>query len=252
MQDYLKQFNENVPDWLVNHRKGEKINISDVLQTRMVYYPGAGSDGQPVHTFVQSHAAHLFIYVDYRLSKDNIQQELEQNGFRGYSVFDIIDLAEQDITPHRWTQHVYPTREQIERMEHFAKVKPSGDVKPFAFLCIFERNPDYGEDHGPSRFAIVFVGGDGIATYDAVFCNKNAPAPFALILQDHGFGGNWNCFGRGGMMEEAAKRSGVYPRFILAATTTGSTEIWDGYVKVNAPGVLGGQNRARRELFERI
>ena len=179
------------------------------------------------------------------LSKDNIQQELEKNGFRGYSVFDIIDLAERDLAPNGWTPHVHPTREQIERMHHFAH------AKPFGALAIFQRDADYGEDHGPSRFAIVFVGGDGIATYDAVFCNKNAPAPFALILQDHGWGGNWNCFGKDGMMEEAARKSGVYPRFILAATTD-STEIWDGYVKVNAPPVLGGMHHNRRELFERI
>lgn len=246
MKAYLKEnFSEEIPAWIRKHQKGEKINISDVFNTRLVYYPGSGSDGQPVHTFVQSRAAHLFVYVDYMFSRDDIQNELLTNGFRGYRIFDSIDLTEKDIAPNGWRPHVQPTREQIEQMQHFAR------TKGFATLVIFERTEEYDEEHGPTRFAIIFVGGDGIATYDAVFCNKNAPAPFCVVLQDHGFGGNWNYFGRGGLMERAAEATNVYPKLVLAATTD-STEIWDGYTKCHCSPILGGMHHNRRELFERM
>lgn len=245
MQSFLRQFAEPMPSWISNYRKGESINRSDIINTRAVYYPGAGSDGQPVHTFVQSHAAHLFIYVDYMLSSDDIKNELKNNGFRGYNILDSIDLEEKDLTPNGWRPHVQPTREQIERMARFT------DKKGFATLVIFERDKDLDDKHGPLRFAIIFIGGDGIATYDAIFGNKNAPAPFCLILQDHGWGGNWNYFGQGGMMEEIAKKTDAYPQLILAATTD-STRIWDGYGKCSCNAVLGGMHHNRRELFERI
>jgi len=40
----------------------------------------------------------------------------------------------------------------------------------YSFLQILERKPEYDEAHGPKRLAILFLFADGIATYDALFC----------------------------------------------------------------------------------
>lgn len=247
MKNYLKKFAEKVPAWILNHRKGVKICMHDVRNSRIVYYPGSGTDGQPVHTFVQAHAAHVFMYVDYSLPREQIKEELSERGFKGYHLLDSIELTEKDLTPNNWIPHCHPDQSQIESMRHFAS------VENYACLVIFERDADRDESHGAARFAVIFLGGDGIATYDAIFCNKYATAPFCLVLQDHGYGGNWNIFGKSGLMEQAARNAGVFPKFILAATNSGGTEIWNGYARIpGIPGVLGGQNHCIRELFEQI
>lgn len=246
MKQYLKKFAEEVPAWMLDYAPGTEIDFDKVLKSRVVYYPGAYVDGQPVHTFVQAHAAHVFMYVDYMLSWEKIREELSERGFKGYRILASIEAKADDLTPRGWTPHVKPTREQFAQMRRFAA------AERFANLVIFERSDDYDEAHGPTRFAVIFIGGDGIATYDAIFCNKNAPAPFCVVLQDHGFGGNWNHFGRGGLMERAARESGTYPEYLLAATCD-STEVWEGYAKIpGAPSVLGGMHRGRRRLFKRL
>ena len=63
-----------------------------------------------------------------------------------------------------------------------------------------ERKPEYDEAHGPKRLAIIFLFADGIASYDALFCqSRNKCEPFGVLLQDHGFGGNYDKFGMGGI-----------------------------------------------------
>jgi hypothetical protein len=53
----------------------------------------------------------------------------------------------------------------------------------YSFLQILERKPEYDEAHGPKRLAILFLFADGIATYDALFCQtRNKLEPFAILL----------------------------------------------------------------------
>ena len=87
-----------------------------------------------------------------------------------------------------------------------------------------------------------------MATYDAVFANGNMTPPLAVVLQDHGFGENYDRFGKGGLLEKIAAESGIYPKLLLTAA---NTETWDGYTPLAAPGVLGGMHRHERRLFIR-
>lgn len=93
---------------------------------------------------------------------------------------------------------------------------------------------------------MIFIGGDGIATYDALFGNKNMVTPLAVVLQEHG-GGNYASFGRDSIMEEIAKNSGVYPELLLVGTNC--TEAWNGFYPANSPGILGGMYHEPRQLF---
>ena len=62
MKSFLKNnFHSAMPQWLAEY--DGTIDIAAVQNTRCVYYPGAGFDGQPIHTFNGGNAAHLYIYV---------------------------------------------------------------------------------------------------------------------------------------------------------------------------------------------
>lgn len=53
---------DEMPKWLRYHQKGMKPNVADFFASRVVYYPGAGIDGQPVRTFNSTHSAHCYFH----------------------------------------------------------------------------------------------------------------------------------------------------------------------------------------------
>ena len=226
-----------MPQWLAEY--DGSVDLTAIKNTRCVYYPGAGFDGQPIHTFNAAHTAHLYTYVDYGVSKQEVESKL--TSFKGYKVIGKHDIALEKLAP-AWRPHIRMTKELVEESRRWAK------VSPYCFMAVFERKEEFTSDHGAERFAVIFIGGDGIATYDALFANKNMVKPLAVVLQDHGFGGNYALsFGRGSIMEEIAKNSGVYPELLLVGTNC--TEAWDGYPPANSPGVLGGMYHEPRQLF---
>ncbi|MCQ2562584.1 MAG: hypothetical protein MJ158_03160, partial [Alphaproteobacteria bacterium] len=213
MRDYLKEhYAEKIPEWLEQYKPGDRLNINYILNnSRIVYYPGCGSDGQPVKTCCQSSCAHVFLYVDcgFCRQREEIEHDLinteigkYNSRFKGYHIIDKIEIFEHDLTPHGWHPHVSAPNNNIGNN---LKI-----VRPFAFMCIFERDTDFTEEHGTKRFSVIFLFADGIATYDAIFGNNNAKAPFIVVLQDHGF----DTFGQGGLMEKIAQKTNVYPDII--------------------------------------
>ena len=106
------------------------------------------------------------------------------------------------------------------------------------------------EDHGPRRLATLFIGGDGIASYDALYCQRDGtPPPFLAVIQDHGFGGNYNRFGQNGLLELVAERTDVRPNFLLVGESSGP---WTGYADTGAAPEPGGSGAHPRRLFSRV
>jgi len=116
----------------------------------------------------------------------------------------------------------------------------------FGLWAVLERKAEVGDDHGPDRLAILVVGGDGIATYDALFCQAHSTPPaYAIVLQDHGFGGNWTHFGGDSLLWQlAAARP---PPWLLVAD---NTQAWPAYERVSSPDT-GGMHGNARALFQR-
>lgn len=237
---------EAMPEWLRDWTSQSKFNATEFLSSRVVFYPGSGTDGQPVKYFGSRYAAHCFVFADYGVEKEQISEELEETGhpFAGYSSLARMDVAERDLSPNGWVPHIDPRdAQQAPRAPIF------GVVRPFALLEILERQPGFGDAHGPQRLAILFLCADGVAAYDALFCQNGSTAPFAVVLQDHGFGGNWTRFGKGGVIEGIASRAARTPAYLLVAT---NTDAWEGYdaIEGSAEGG-GGMHGFRRQLWSR-
>ncbi len=243
--EFLSQIAEPIPGWLKQFKKGEVFSAKDFFSSRVVFYPGSGTDGEPVKLFGSTHCAHCFVYADYAVNQDTLETELEDpsHGFYGYNAIARLQLSEKELVPDGWQPHVDPQYTSPHGRPHI-------NTPPFGFVAILERNQKFDDSHGPSRLAILFLGADGIASYDALFCQENEiRSPFSVVVQDHGFGGNYDRFGKGGLLESIASRCNVFPKMLLVAK---DTDAWSGYEQI--PDVtpdIGGMNGNSRYLFER-
>lgn len=247
--DFLRTLREDTPQWLMDFREGDPFPRAAFLASRIMYYPGPSLDGHGVRVFSSSRSAHCFVHADYGLLQDEVEQELRPagRGFNGYHPIARLVLAEQDLTPSSWTTHIEPHEIQRDPLA-FNRVAYS----PFAIFHVEERDADHDETHGPERFAFLHIGADGYATYDALFCqDDDVPQPFAVLLQDHGFGGNYDTFGKGGLLERIADRAGnERPPWTLVAD---NTRPWAGYEPVEGvDGDPGGQQHHERYIYKRV
>ena len=239
---------EPVPDWLAAYHSGAPFPREAFFASRILYYPGSATDGHPISVFGKAHAVHCFVYADSGFSKAELERQLtnpaDHEHPMGYSLLSLVDVAERELTPRGWTPHATLTPDSDR---HFATTRPPEG--PFAIFAVLERNPDRNDDHGPTRLAILHIGGDGYATFDALFCQKNSRLPYAILLQDHGFGGNWNRDGFGSdslLWRLAQQKGGEMPKWLLVAT--GNTRPWPDYHEVSAPS-YGGMHNVPRSLF---
>jgi hypothetical protein len=91
---------------------------------------------------------------------------------------------------------------------------------------------------------------DAIATYKNLFVHEYAKAPWIVLLQDHGLGGNYDKFGRGGILDRVIIRSGIKPEFVILGH---STDLWQDYERVSgAREVRGGMHERWRSLHKTI
>jgi hypothetical protein len=235
---------EPLPRWLKNWTTRSRKPIADFFASRVVFYPGSGTDGQPVQIFGSQHAAHCFVYADDGLDRNQVLTELGETGhpFMGYKTIGRIELFELDLTPNGWTRHVNPSPD-------FNNAHSNG--QSYAFLDILERKPGFDHSHGPQRLALLTRCADGVAAYDALFCQAHAgaSAPFAAVLQDHGYGGNYSRFGSGGYLDQLATTTQCFPEFLLVAENTAP---WAGYSIVEeAADGRGGMHGFNRRLWRR-
>ena len=242
----LESRSEAVPAWLDKFDRNSIFDPRAFFGSRIVFYPGSGDDGQPVEMFGSTHSAHCFVYADYGVQEDEIRNRLNdpKQGFRGYKTLRRIDLTERDLVPNGWSPHVTISERRRANTPH-ASIKD----RPYGFLEILERTAGLDEVHGAKRLAILFLGADGAATFDALFCQERSSPPFAIVLQDHGTGGNYTDFGRDGLLEKIAERAKTYPELLLCAD---NTRPWKSYAAIpNSVPVSGGMHGHSRQLYVR-
>ncbi len=243
IEEVLRHSPEPLPEWL-DSDEPPRFDRGAFFGSRTVFYPGSGDDGQPVKFCARSRAAHCFIYVDQRLDRASLFARLQdkERGFRGYAIAHQ-ELVSGDVlgTGGR-ASHVSSegVRNSTRRSDRF--------VEPFGWFVVLDRQ-EGDEDHGPRRLAVLFIGGDGFDSYDALYCQGDGtPPPFLAVIQDCGFGGNHSRFDRGGLLEKIARRSRVWPSLLLVAR---NSRPWPDYVDTGGVPEPGGSGRHPRRLYRR-
>lgn len=244
--EYLKKnYAEETPAWLKSYIKGEPSPLAEFLKSRIVYYPGSGMDWDPIAVFGGSCSVHCFIYVDYLLPAEEVIGRLQgEDGLEGYHILDSVRITEGELMRAApWRRHFLTAEERRDAAEGTRRFRRDDAPAPYARLVILER--DSGRSEGAQRLAVLFLGADGHATFEAIFANGNAPDLFGFLLQEHGWGCNYNWWGRDGLCDKIMQRSNVFPKVVFTVHEDG---IFDGYRKVDG---LTQSGRRGRDLYKR-
>jgi hypothetical protein len=237
-----------MPAWLASWSAEAAFDARAFFGGRTVYYPGSGSDGQPVALFGGSHAAHAFVYVDAHEPFEDLLGDLRGHGrgryrqaFSGYAPFDLRPLSAAALAPWGWSPSPHGDR---------IASRTTPDTPPYARLVVLQRHEGLDDTHGPERLAVLFLGAEGHASFDALYAKPGSPRPpYAVVVQDHAFSCNPSPFGRGGVMEAIAKAANAWPQHLLVAA---NSQAWRGYVALPAVGeARGGMYGTKRRLYVR-
>lgn len=208
------------------------------------FYPGSADDGFMIKILNMGMACRHFLYVDYMHFEktkliENFKSEAPGYVFRGYQLESIEDLKQESLFSGMHS----PTVEfDVRSMKRF-----DGIVEGFAVLATFKR---HSSDNliGHDWFKVLIIGGDGIATYDVLFTEQNAnyPPPLVVLIEDYGFGGNYDKFGRGGLLERIVLQQKRRPQFAIF----GHTDPWNGYTLLpHVASQRGGTHNHKRSLY---
>lgn len=165
------------------------LPLAQLLQDSF-YYPSCGFDGGIVkdcNTLGRSFGIQSFVYCDYATGEEAFMEM--QNSFLGYHVLSSRPLQAQELTPNGWVPQFPPK----VSLHNYQKYKNSW--KPFGHWTVYQRNEDRDESLGPRRFSLLYIGGEGVATYQALYwSNGQHPKALAIIQPGTGFGLNWTDF----------------------------------------------------------
>lgn len=199
----------------------------------VLYYPGCGTDYGPLVHFAQATRLKAVVYVDFHTKVADIKAMLHSACLRlgilapeHHSVLKVSQLGATE-----WAQFWA----QTERAKCLA-----GPDNGTGFQCELAL-PD-----GPVKF--VFLRTEGHQTYSNLL--NTALQPDIVVLQDHGFGGNWRDFGRTSPMYLSARQQNRLPPKLFVAE---GTHAWPGYQRTEPYEYQEGQmHQFGRALFKRI
>lgn len=233
--------------------KSESKNIQlpefpfkEITRSRVVFYPGAGADGQPLSLFCGSHSAHCFIYADYAVKKGEIVKQLGENLgnlYKGYKTLFAIEGGEKDFFPEGW-ENLRETYSDID-MFHAPELQ-------WGFWAVLERGPEYDNTHGPKRILFCYLACDAVSAFTSIWPKgkgKRRTSPYAVVIEDSGFGSNWAVFGsEKSQLCKIAARNHALPNWLLVAVGRGA-QPWPGYARASEETEPGGADGAQRALF---
>lgn len=236
MQDYLQQNNRvEPPDWLKNYKPSDKLVFLEVFRSRSVCYPACGDDGRAIKLFSKAHAAHLFYYVDHDMGAECWIRNLERTPIDGYHILDSKTFSMADLGLFSDLPTIVRDNTALTTAVcryYNLRIDPnvlldSQDDKNW-FFVVFERNEEFGDDHGVERFAVAFACEDAIQWYATLFALPSIPAPTWLVVQtDMATNG---LFGHGEPLEQVADALRKYPDHLLVSL---NAKPWRNYTKID-------------------
>lgn len=243
LEDYLEPF--TYPDASHDNSESNLPLLSDYITQyadafKTIYYPGAGLDFSSFYVFSHYSNIQSVYFVDYL----NVEEYLPIRSMMDNRADQLAVLSPQDFNKTMWSEFWANELEHMEWVFGADNNSENAWGRKVAF-----KHPKKTEQN----FDFYYLGTEGVKTAEILLENKIYPN--LVVLQDHGYGGNWTSFG-GADSPLYKVMSNHLPEYLLAATpdTEGNTHIWPGYEKVAQPNPPSGnpQHFNQRSLFKRV
>jgi len=198
------------------------------FESATIFYPGAGSDSDPLMLFASQCHIKTIIHVDYSFDRNSA---IKTSSILG-NMLSIHELDPHNFGKSTWLDfwHSNPASKAYGKTDraYATKVKISHDGHTFDFQ---------------------FFGTEALQTFEVLFLSDDAPT--VIVLQDHGLGGLWTRFGEDGkLFYELVSRMSKLPKYLYVAE---NTDAWEGYIRVTSYVAYPGQMHShRRAIFKRV
>lgn len=167
------------------------IPMDDLLKDS-VYYPASRLDGRPVefcNTIWRSLGINSFVYADFDVSEKELMGDvLGPRSLCGYRVLAHRRLRPEEYIPEGWKL------EMVDGKYWDTFLGRKDGPQHYAHWVVFERKETKNVTHGPDRLSLLFVCGEGLATFQQLYCSHGIAPKMACAIQCWGFAGNWTDF----------------------------------------------------------
>jgi hypothetical protein len=136
-----------------------------------VLYPCSGFDGRPVQ-FLGSRWQ-TFVYADYGVEPEQLEAECRERGFRGYEMEDLVFVPWKTLFKRAWST-------VRKGLDLFATQGGPEVPEPFIAFSEWNRQADFGDEHGPERFALWFIRLEAVTAYRELYVRQRV-APRCLV-----------------------------------------------------------------------
>lgn len=194
------------------------------LDSRIAFYPGAGVvDGDLLEVFAASHSVHCILHADL-MHPASLVDDILRRRFRPSVHIAHYSVVESAVWDAEFTSNILGLS---QRHPYDQDVGLQG-----AYFCVLEREPHLTDEHGPKRIAFLHLQCEAVWLFWSIWVKDRRLAPFGILLQDHGHGGNWTTFGPGGALHHIAVQSGRLPKWLLADP---KQAVWPHYQRCSDP-----------------
>ncbi len=199
----------------------------------VLYYPGSGFDLGPLRTLAATAHSSVkistVIYSDYLVEVSTLKARLR-------SLHKGPHLEFREVTPqqlgHDHWEAFWSSDLRSYRFAH------PNDARGFECDITFQNG---------RHVKFIYLRTDAVQTYVNLL---NTPLqPDMVVLQDHGFGGNWTQFGGEHEMFQAAAQQGALPSWLYVAD---NTRCWPGYTAMGESIRDKGQMHSHTRRFHQL
>ena len=214
-----------------------QIIESELKRSKILYYPGAGFDFETMILLIHNAPIETVYYVDYNSYEKYSHEKLKKNLTSNWDITNYFQIQPDYFGKSSWEDFWY------NNINSNMFSKP---INGYAFK-IFLKNV-FGRE-----VVFYYLGTEATKTYEILL--QSGIKSDIIVLQDHGFGGNWdkNCFGYNNeddsRLYKISKENYSLPRLLFVAY---NTIHWPEFERISRFEGKYGSAGHKRALFSRI
>ena len=212
-------------------------NVNEFLEQKkdlgsILFYPGAGSDFETIKFFIDRTTIDKIFYIDYN-EKININALIQELG-DSWSLVNEEKISPQFFNQTEWSDYWH----NLETAVQFGSPESAYGIK-----LTIKNTQDKECD-------LYYLGTEAIKTYHILLLNDYKLD--VIVLQDHGFGGNWGnqifgfSEGTTARFYGISKVSASLPQYIFVGE---NTKPWPEYTQLTSFEGKYGSSGHQRALF---